>query len=82
MKLSVVVPCYNEEDNIDKLKAEFFPVIEKLLGNTVDGGQIDSIEVIFVDDTLSQSAGRTSEEAKKIALAAGEQCKVTLAACQ
>ncbi len=50
MKLSVVVPCFNEEDNIDKLKTEFFPVIEKLLGSRVDGGQIDSIEVIFVDD--------------------------------
>ena len=50
MKLSVVVPCFNEEDNIDKLKTEFFPVIEKLLGNRVDGGQIDFIEIIFVDD--------------------------------
>lgn len=52
MKLSVVVPCFNEEDNIDKLKDEFFPVIEKLIGYRLpdDGGQIDSIEVIFVDD--------------------------------
>ena len=50
MKLSVVVPCFNEEDNIEKLKTEFFPVIEKLLGSRVDGGQIDSIEVVFVDD--------------------------------
>lgn len=50
MKLSVVVPCFNEEDNIEKLKTEFFPVVESLLGNRVDGGQIDSVEVIFVDD--------------------------------
>ena len=50
MKLSVVVPCFNEEDNIDKLKTEFFPVMEKLLGSRVDGKQIDTIEVIFVDD--------------------------------
>ena len=50
MKLSVVVPCFNEEDNIDKLRTEFFPVIEKLLGSSVDGGQIDSIEIVFVDD--------------------------------
>jgi len=55
MKLSVVVPCFNEEDNIYKLKSEFFPVMEKLLGSTVDGGQIDSIEVIFVDDGSSDS---------------------------
>ncbi|NTW12522.1 MAG: glycosyltransferase family 2 protein [Anaerolineales bacterium] len=50
MKLSVVVPCFNEEDNIDKLKTEFFPVVESLLGKNVDGGQVNSIEVIFVDD--------------------------------
>ena len=50
MKLSVVVPCFNEEDNIDKLKAEFFPVIEGLLGSRVDGDQIDAIEIVFVDD--------------------------------
>ncbi len=50
MKLSVVVPCFNEEDNIEKLKTEFFPVIESLLGSRMDGGQIASIEVIFVDD--------------------------------
>lgn len=50
MKLSVVVPCFNEEDNIDKLKTEFFPVIEKLLGSHVDGLSVESIEIIFVDD--------------------------------
>ena len=50
MKLSVVVPCFNEEDNIDKLRTEFFPVIEKLLGSRIDGGQVDSIEIVFVDD--------------------------------
>jgi dolichol-phosphate mannosyltransferase len=50
MKLSVVVPCYNEEDNIEKLKTEFFPIVEKLIGTSVDGGQIDAIEVVFVDD--------------------------------
>ena len=51
MKLSVVVPCYNEEDNIEKLKTEFFPVMDKLIGSHLpDGNQIDSIEVVFVDD--------------------------------
>lgn len=50
MKLSVVVPCFNEEDNIQKLGTEFFPVMEKLLGDRLDGGQIDFIEVVFVDD--------------------------------
>jgi dolichol-phosphate mannosyltransferase len=50
MKLSFVVPCFNEEDNIEKLRTEFFPVIEKLMGSSVDGEQIDSVEVVFVDD--------------------------------
>jgi dolichol-phosphate mannosyltransferase len=50
MKLSVVVPCFNEEDNIGKLEAEFFPVIKDLLGKNLAGGQIDSVEIIFVDD--------------------------------
>lgn len=50
MKLSVVVPCFNEEDNIDKLRTEFFPVIENLLGSRLDGGQINTIEIVFVDD--------------------------------
>jgi len=50
MKLSVVVPCFNEEDNISKLKSEFFPVIENLLGCQVDGKPIASVEIVFVDD--------------------------------
>ncbi|HEY5728424.1 MAG TPA: glycosyltransferase family 2 protein [Anaerolineales bacterium] len=50
MKLSVVVPCFNEEDNIGKLKTEFFPVINNLLGSLIDGEQVEAIEVVFVDD--------------------------------
>jgi dolichol-phosphate mannosyltransferase len=50
MKLSVVVPCFNEEDNIEKLKNEFFPEIEKLLGSCLDSEKIDALEVVFVDD--------------------------------
>lgn len=53
MKLSVVVPCFNEEENIEKLKTEFFPVVEQLIGSSVDGGKIDPIEVVFVDDGSS-----------------------------
>ena len=51
MKLSVVVPCFNEEDNIGKLRDEFFPVMKELIGSRLpDGAQVDSIEVVFVDD--------------------------------
>jgi dolichol-phosphate mannosyltransferase len=41
--LSVVVPCYNEEDNVPKLLAEFYPVLEGLQERY-------AIEVVFVDD--------------------------------
>jgi len=51
MRASVVVPCYNEEDNVEKLRAEFFPVIEKLVGRHLpDGSEITAVEVVFVDD--------------------------------
>src|SRR6185436_7353877 len=64
MKLSVVVPCYNEEDNINKLQTEFFPVIEKLLGSRLpDGSQIDAIEVVFVDDGSRDSTYDTLRSA-------------------
>lgn len=64
MKLSVVVPCYNEQDNIDKLRFEFFPVITKLIGSRLpDGGHIDTIEVVFVDDGSKDSTYKTLVEA-------------------
>ncbi len=43
MDLSVVIPCYNEADNVGKLTDELFPVLEALAPDR-------SIEVIFVDD--------------------------------
>jgi dolichol-phosphate mannosyltransferase len=55
MRLSVVVPCFNEEDNIEKLKTEFFPAVEELIGNSVNGQKIDSVEVVFVDDGSKDS---------------------------
>lgn len=48
MKLSIVVPCYNEVDNVEKLNQEFFPVLEQLLATSAAG--VDAIEVVFVDD--------------------------------
>jgi len=63
MKLSVVVPCFNEEDNIEKLKTEFFPVMENLLGSKLDGGLVDSIEIIFVDDGSRDNTYNVLKEA-------------------
>jgi len=49
--LSIVIPCYNEADNVDKLNAEFVPVVLQLVGYTLPGGErIDRVEVLFVDD--------------------------------
>jgi dolichol-phosphate mannosyltransferase len=51
MRVSIVVPCYNEIDNIQKLQAEFFPVLEKVIGTRLPNGSgISDIEVVFVDD--------------------------------
>lgn len=63
MRLSFVVPCFNEEENIEKLKTEFFPVIDELMGSRLDGGQIDSIEVVFVDDGSSDRTYNALKEA-------------------
>jgi len=63
MKLSIVVPCFNEEDNIGKLGNEFFPVIEKLLGKEVDGLPIESVEIVFVDDGSRDNTYNALKEA-------------------
>jgi dolichol-phosphate mannosyltransferase len=43
MDLSIIIPCYNEVDNIPKLEVEFVPVVEGL-------AKTRSVEVVFVDD--------------------------------
>ncbi|MBI1295439.1 glycosyltransferase [bacterium] len=43
MDLSIVIPCYNEVDNVGKIEAELFPVLAEL-------ARTRSVEVIFVDD--------------------------------
>jgi len=52
MKLSVIVPCYNEVDNVTKLSNELLPVVESLLiqNKNHEIHNFGSVEVIFVDD--------------------------------
>lgn len=49
--LSIVVPCYNEEESIPAMRSTFLPVVRALVGSTVGGiNEITDVEVIFVDD--------------------------------
>jgi dolichol-phosphate mannosyltransferase len=51
MDLSLIVPMYNECENVAKLHRELLPVLEDILLNKFPlPEQIDSIEVIIVDD--------------------------------
>jgi len=52
MKLSIIVPCYNEVENVPKLHDELLPVVEELVQNGVKNTveEIRSAEIIFVDD--------------------------------
>ena len=46
MDLSIVIPCFNEADNVTKLRDEFIPVARELAKSR-------SVEVVFVDDGSS-----------------------------
>lgn len=52
MKLSIIIPCYNESDNISKLNNELLPVVKDIAihgwPNVVESPI--SVEMIFVDD--------------------------------
>lgn len=43
MNLSIVIPCYNEVDNIPKIQEELFPVVGAL-------AKEQPVELVFVDD--------------------------------
>jgi dolichol-phosphate mannosyltransferase len=51
-KLSIIVPCFNEIENIEILDNELLPIIEKIIdeGGIRNGIGIDFAEIIFIDD--------------------------------
>jgi dolichol-phosphate mannosyltransferase len=49
--LSVVLPCFNEQENLEPLRQRLAPILEKVAG----GG----FEVIFVDDASTDGSGET-----------------------
>ncbi|MER3400930.1 MAG: glycosyltransferase family 2 protein [Thermoflexus sp.] len=55
-RYSLIIPCYNEAENVPRLRAELEPVVEWLMA---DGG----VEVIFVDDGSTDGTGRLLREA-------------------
>lgn len=59
MKLSIVIPCYNEADNVPGLQKDLWPVVERLSSS----GQWSYVEVIFVDDGSKDETARLIEEA-------------------
>lgn len=56
MDLSIVIPCYNELDNVPKIHREFFPVAAQL-------AELHSLEVVFVDDGSTDGTGRALRDA-------------------
>lgn len=48
--LSIVIPCYNEADNVPKMEHELLPVAETLAKER-------SVEIIFVDDGSTDGTG-------------------------
>jgi len=52
MKLSIIVPCYNESENVTKLHTELLPVIQQIISKGWQGAPDKQItaEITFVDD--------------------------------
>jgi dolichol-phosphate mannosyltransferase len=56
MDLSIVIPCYNEVENVTKIQRELFPVVTQLAKRQL-------LEVIFVDDGSTDGTWQALSEA-------------------
>ena len=65
-KLYIVIPAYNEQDNIEQVINDWYPVIEKHNGNgqsrliVIDDGSKDSkTETVYKDTPSADSDNKT-----------------------
>jgi dolichol-phosphate mannosyltransferase len=56
MDLSIIIPCFNEADSIQKLRSELFPVAESL-------ARTATLELVFVDDGSTDNTSKLLYEA-------------------
>jgi dolichol-phosphate mannosyltransferase len=52
MNISIITPCYNEAENVSKLRSELLPVVEALVLSGWENAEekVNSAEIIFIDD--------------------------------
>jgi dolichol-phosphate mannosyltransferase len=67
--LSIVVPCYNEVENISKIQTELLPVIADLAKSR-------SVEIVFVDDGSVDGTGKALKAAFPHGSEAGVEIKI------
>jgi dolichol-phosphate mannosyltransferase len=55
MKISIITPCYNEAENVSKLRSELLPVVEALVLHGWENAEekVNSVELVFIDDGSS-----------------------------
>jgi dolichol-phosphate mannosyltransferase len=67
--LSIVVPCYNEVENISKIQTELLPVIAEL-------AKTRSVEIVFVDDGSADGTGKALKATFPFGSEAGMEFKI------
>ncbi len=52
MNISIITPCYNEAENVSKIRSELLPIVESLVIQGWENAEeeVNSAELIFIDD--------------------------------